>query len=273
MAAAGTVAPVTVQPDAAGDLELAHRLADIAAAIALPRWRALDLDVRSKPDMSPVSDADTAVETAIRAHLARVRPDDAVLGEEGGGQAGGAGRRWIIDPIDGTRNFVRGNRVFATLVALEVEGRVDAAVVSAPALQRRWWAARGAGAHAGSGSGEGEPIRVSGVGEVEDAVVSSGAVPRLTARELLQRWDALALRAWHSRGFGDFWQHMLVAEGAVDVALDVDAHIWDYAPLRLIVEEAGGRFTDLEGVSRHDGADALSTNGLLHEAVLAALAG
>jgi histidinol-phosphatase len=204
------------------DLELALSLADDADAITLPRFRAHDLRVDTKADLTPVSEADRAAETAIRQRLARERPGEPVLGEEeGGGDTSG----WILDPIDGTRNYTRGIPVWATLIAYA--DRV--AVVSAPELGRRWWAERGRGAFA-----NGEPIRVSGVGRLEDATVLYGLERPPPPR---------AYDAWHVRGFGDFWAHMLVAEGAAEVAFDASGlKIWDWAPLKVIVEEAGGRY-------------------------------
>ena len=205
------------------DLAFALSLADDADAISLARFRAADLHVETKPDLTPVSEADRAVETALRARLARERPADAVLGEEEGGDDRSG---WIIDPIDGTRNYTRGIPVWATLIAYA--DRV--AVVSAPALGRRWWAVRGQGAYA-----NGEPIRVSGIERIEDATVL------VRPREA----PPLVARAWHVRGFGDFWAHMLVAEGAAELAVDAaDLAIWDWAPLPIILEEAGGRYAD-----------------------------
>lgn len=203
------------------DLAFAHSLADDADAITLARFRAADLHVETKPDLTPVSEADRAVETALRARLARERPGEPVLGEEEGGDDASG---WILDPIDGTRNYTRGIPVWATMIVFA--DRV--AVVSAPALGRRWWAERGRGAYA-----NGEPIRVSRIERVEDAtlLVRARAAP------------ALAARAWHVRGFGDFWAHMLVAEGAAELAVDApDLAIWDAAPLSIILEEAGGRY-------------------------------
>ena len=204
------------------DLELALSLADDADAVTLPRFRAHDLRVETKADLTPVSEADRAAEAALRERLARERPGEAVLGEEEGGDDTSG---WIIDPIDGTRNYTRGIPVWATLIAYA--DRV--AVISAPALGRRWWAERGTGAFA-----NGEPIRVSGVGGLEDATVLYG---------LEQPPPARAYDAWHLRGFGDFWAHMLVAEGAADAAFDASGlKIWDWAPLKVILEEAGGRY-------------------------------
>ena len=240
------------------DLQLALRLADAADELSLRRFRARDLVVETKPDATPVTDADLAVESAIRAVLADERADDAILGEEEG-EAGSASRRWIVDPIDGTRNFSRGIPVWATLIALEVEGEVVLGVVSAPALHRRWWAERGGHAHA-----NGDRIRVSAVRAIEDAVLSFA---------LEQPIPALALRAWHSRGYGDFWGHMLVAEGAVDGAVDAaGVTAWDLAAVQPIVEEAGGTFTDFAGERRIDGRSAVSSNGHLHATLLEAVA-
>jgi histidinol-phosphatase len=204
------------------DLELALSLADDADAVTLPRFRAHDLRVETKADLTPVSEADRAAEAALRERLARERPGEPVLGEEEGGDDTSG---WIIDPIDGTRNYTRGIPVWATLIAYA--DRV--AVISAPALGRRWWAERGTGAFA-----NGEPIRVSGVGGLEDATVLYGLERPPPAR---------AYDAWHLRGFGDFWAHMLVAEGAADAAFDASGlKIWDWAPLKVILEEAGGRY-------------------------------
>jgi len=236
------------------DLSLALALADAADAISLGRFRAHDLLVETKPDLTPVTEADRAVEAAIRSILARERPHDAVLGEEQGVSGGGT-RRWIVDPIDGTRNYSRGIPVWATLIALEEHGELRLGVVSAPALGRRWWAERGAGAFA-----NGVRIGVSGVGSIHDAVLCFA---------LEQPLPRIAQECWHVRGYGDFWAHMLVAEGAADGAIDaVGVKLWDLAAVQPIVEEAGGRFTDLDGVARADGGSAVSSNGLLHAALL-----
>jgi histidinol-phosphatase len=238
------------------DLELALRLADAADAISLPRFRT-GLAFETKADLSPVTEADRAVEAELRELLARERPGDAILGEEEGTSGDGA-RRWVIDPIDGTRNYARGIPVWATLVALEESGDVSVGVVSAPALGRRWWAERAGGAFV-----NGDRIGVSAIGSVEEAVLTfsyENPIPELAAR------------AWHARGFGDFWAHMLVAEGAADVAVDaVGVSEWDLAAVQVIVEEAGGRFSDFSGAARIDGGSALSSNGLLHDELLTAL--
>ncbi len=240
------------------DLELALRLADAADAISLPYFRS-GLPIETKPDLTPVTEADRAVETELRRLLAAERPEDAVLGEEHGATAGGP-RRWILDPIDGTRSYARGIPTWATLVALEEPGDMRLGVVSAPALGRRWWAERGAGAFA-----NGERMSVSTVARVEDAVLCLPLDTRLSE---------IATRAWHARGLGDFWGHMLVAEGAVDGTVDGAFGLseWDLAAIQVIVEEAGGRFSDASGAPRIDKGTAITSNGLLHEELLAALA-
>jgi len=240
------------------DLDLALRLADAADAISLPRYRT-ELVIETKPDLTPVTEADRAVEAEIRRLLASERPDDAILGEEGGAAGSGA-RRWIVDPIDGTRNYSRGIPVWATLIALEVDGTVQIGVVAAPALHGRWWAERGSGALA-----NGEPMHVSAIGRVEEAVLSFSIETKV---------PPLARDAWHVRGLGDFWAHMLVAEGAVDGAVDADGlSEWDLAAVQVIVEEAGGRFSDAAGESRIDSGSAITSNGLLHDELLAAVNG
>jgi histidinol-phosphatase len=249
----------------ADDLALAHRLADAADAITLERFRAQDLRVEAKPDLTPVSDADLAVEDAVRRLLAAERPGDAVLGEEHGSTGEGP-RQWVVDPVDGTKNFVRGVPVWATLVALLVDGRVEAGVVSAPALGRRWWAARGLGAFA-----DGQPIRVSSVGRLADAHLSYSSLTGWEQQGRLEGLLQLSRDCWRTRAFGDFWSHVLVAEGAVDASFEPEVSLWDLAPLQVIVEEAGGRFTSLDGEARPDGGSVVCSNGLLHDEVLAGL--
>jgi histidinol-phosphatase len=241
------------------DLAFAFRLADAADAITSARFRASDLRVETKPDLSPVSEADRAAEEAIRSLVAASGRGEGVLGEEFGDDGGDA--KWIVDPIDGTTNYVRGIPVWATLLALEREGVVCASLVSAPALARRWWAGRGEGAFA-----DGSRCRVSAVSRVEDATVSTTSARRMPAG-----WTAIVMRAWANRGLGDFWQHCLVAEGALDVACDRAMNAWDYAPVQLIVEEAGGRCTTFEGAGPSAGSSFVATNGLLHEGVVALL--
>ena len=249
------------------DLELALELADVADSLTMRGFRRPELRVELKEDATPVSEVDRAVEEALRTRLARARPKDSVVGEELGSGGGESSNRWILDPIDGTKNFVRGIPVFATLIALEREGEISVGVASAPALGRRWWAAGGEGAFA-----DGEPIHVSAVDRIQDAQLCYTSVPGFDARDMADRFLELARRCARTRGFGDFWQHVLVAEGSADIAAEPDVALWDLAALKVIVEEAGGMFTDLEGVPRADGGSSLSTNGLLHEAVLKALA-
>jgi histidinol-phosphatase len=255
------------------DLALAHRLVDAADAATLARFRAADLVVETKPDLTPVSDADRSVEAALRASLAGERPGDAVVGEEYGETAGSSGsRRWIVDPIDGTKNFVRGMPVWATLLGLQVEGATVVGVVSAPALGRRWWAARGDGAWTGSSLRDATECRVSAVSSVDDAFLSYSSLSGWDATGRGDGFRALTEQVWRTRAFGDFWSHMLVAEGAVDISCEPEVSLWDLAALQPIVEEAGGRFTDLSGVAGPDGGSVLCTNGLLHNDVLRLLA-
>jgi histidinol-phosphatase len=249
------------------DLALALELADLADAITLPRFRATDLVVETKPDLTPVSEADRAVERAIRERLADVRPDEPVLGEEeGGGEH--AVTRWILDPIDATKNYVRGIPVFATLIALERDGLETVGVVSAPALGRRWYAARGSGAFA-----DGRRLQVSRVERLADAVVTYTSAADFFRGGLGSAFEELTGEAWAPRGYGDFWQYMLLAEGAVDLAIETAAALWDLAAPRVIVEEAGGRFTDFGGRDTAGGGNCVASNGLLHERALALVAG
>jgi histidinol-phosphatase len=242
-----------------GDLEFGLSLADAADAITLGRFRALDLHVETKPDRTPVSEADRAAEQAIRSLVASSGRGDGVLGEELGDASGDT--TWIVDPIDGTKNYVRGIPVWATLLALVRRGSTEVAVVSAPALGRRWWAVRGGGAFA-----DGAACRVSGVSRLEDATVST-----TSSQGLESGWAALAAHAYADRGFGDFWQHCLVAEGAVDVACDPVVNLWDYAAVQLLVEEAGGRCTTCSGGAPAHGESFLSSNGLVHDTVVSLL--
>jgi histidinol-phosphatase len=258
----------------ASDLDLALRLADAADAISLPRFRAADLRVSRKPDRTPVTDADIATEHGLRALITAERPDDAVLGEEGGGDVTGAGRGWVLDPIDGTKNFSRGMPVWATLIGLVVDGQPVVGVASAPALGRRWWGAQGLGAWTADAPGA-QPRRlaVSGVAEIGDAYLSTTDLRTFAQQGRLDRWLALVDAVWETRAFGDFWQHCLVAEGVVDVAVDAAANPWDLAALAPIVAEAGGRLTDLAGQDTYAGGDGLSSNGTLHRCALDFLAG
>jgi histidinol-phosphatase len=242
------------------DLELALKLADAADEITLRYFRA-SFAVRTKADRTPVTEVDEAVERAIRERLARERPHDGIVGEEFG-TLGDAARRWIIDPIDATANFIRGIPIFATLIALENE----VGVVSAPALGRRWWASRGDGAFC-----NGAAIHVSNVETIESSHLVFDDTVTFEKYNRGEQFLALARRCARSRGFGDFWVHMLVAEGAVDIAIEPEVALWDLAALQVIVQEAGGRFTTLDGEARADGGNAVSTNGRVHDAVLEAM--
>lgn len=267
----------------ADDLTLALALTDAADTITMARFEATDLQVESKPDLTPVSDADTAVEKEIRSMLSTHRSEDSVLGEEFGGDVTLTGRQWVIDPIDGTKNFVRGVPVWATLISLLVDGKPVLGVVSAPALSRRWWAAEGTGAWRSFATpavptGDQVPsaaprqLSVSKVGKIEDASVAISSLSGWADRGLRDQLLSLTDRAWRLRGYGDFWSYMLVAEGAVDIAAEPEVNLWDLAALAPIVEEAGGRFTDITGVDGPHGGSAIATNGLLHEETVSELA-
>jgi len=262
-----TVSRVATYDD---DLRFAHVLADAADDITTRRFKALDLRVETKPDLTPVSDADRATEDAIRNMLRRSRPRDAVLGEEQG-RTGGGPRCWVLDPIDATKNYVRGVPVWATLIGLMDGDRVVVGVVSAPALARRWWAAAGGGAWTGRSLAKASRLKVSGVSSLADASFSYSGVGGWAKAGLLDGFMSVAQSAWRTRAFGDFWSHMLVAEGAVDISAEPEVSLWDLAALQIIVEEAGGRFTSLAGVPTPDGGSVVCTNGLLHDEVLGLL--
>ncbi|WP_350258679.1 histidinol-phosphatase [Scrofimicrobium sp. R131] len=252
------------------DLRLAHYLADLADDLTMKRFGAVDLQVEAKPDLTLVSDADRAVEDMIRNHLATSRSRDAVVGEERGA-TGSSRRQWIIDPIDGTHNFVRGVPVWATLIALVEDGDVVVGLVSAPALHRRWWAATGLGAHTGTSLQRCRQIHVSKVRHLDEAFLSYSSLDGWLEADRGREFLRLQSSCWRTRAFGDFWSYMLVAEGAVDLACEPELALYDMAALVPIVREAGGRFTSLEGEEGPWGANGLATNGHLHEAVLAAL--
>jgi histidinol-phosphatase len=253
----------------ADDLAVALRLADAADDITMSRFLAHDLVVNRKPDRTPVTDADTAVEDTVREILDELRPDDAVLGEERGG-AIGEGRTWVLDPIDGTKNFLRGNPVWATLIALVDSGSPVVGVVSSPAMPRRWWATAGSGAFVAAPAGE-RRLRVSGVASLEDAYLSTTDLGAWVTYQTRESYLALVDSCWETRAFGDFWQHVLVAEGALDLAAEPIANPWDLAAVQVIVTEAGGGFTDLSGRSGFTHGNCLASNGLVHDAALAVL--
>jgi len=270
--------------DLQDDLALAHALADLADAISLDRYQAQDLVITTKPDNTPVTDADRAVETAIREALATHRHTDGLVGEEFGSDKGTSGRYWVIDPIDGTKNFMRGVPTWATLIALvqvDASGveEVVVGIASAPALARRWSAAQGHGAFvrftAGNidelteefdASSSEKKISVSKVGAISDASISYSDFVGWGDR--LEPFQKMLTNAWRTRGIGDFWSHMLVAEGAVDIAIEPKLAVWDMAALDIIVREAGGTFTNTAGQNGPFGGSGVSTNGLLHNAVI-----
>jgi histidinol-phosphatase len=253
------------------DLRLAHVLADNADSITLARFRAQDLRVEHKPDLSEVTDADTAVEEAIRRTLSSSRPRDAVHGEEGE-DTGWGPRRWVIDPIDGTANFVRGVPAWATLIALMVEDKVEVGVVSAPLLGRRWWACTDGGAYTGKSLMNATPMRVSKVSSLSDAFLSYSSLKGWVDAERGLQFGDLMRTVWRTRAFGDFWSHMLVGEGAVDISVEPELALHDMAALDVIVREAGGRATSIDGTDGPVGPGLLCTNGLLHSEVLDLLA-
>jgi len=273
--------------DLQDDLALAHALADLADAISLDRYQAQDLVIATKPDNTPVTDADRAVETAIREALATHRNTDGLVGEEFGSDKGTSGRYWVIDPIDGTKNFMRGVPTWATLIALvnvDSSGieEVIVGIASAPALARRWSAAKGHGAFVrfssgniddlsedlGASSNE-KKISVSTVAKLSDASISYSDFVGWGDR--LEPFQKMLANAWRTRGIGDFWSHMLVAEGAVDVAIEPSLAVWDMAALDIIVREAGGAFTNTAGQNGPFGGSGVSTNGVLHNAVISGL--
>ncbi len=253
------------------DLRLAHVLADQADAITMARFKSTDLAVSTKPDMTHVTDADTAVEDAIRSMLGRTRPRDAVHGEERE-DSGWGPRRWVIDPIDGTANYVRGVPVWATLIGLMVGEEVVAGVVSAPALSRRWWALKGGGAFTGRTLLQGAAIHTSEVSDLDDAFLSYSSIDGWIESGRGQQFVDLMRDCWRTRAFGDFWSYMLLAEGTVDLAAEPELALHDMAALTVIVTEAGGRFTNLDGRDGPHGPGAIATNGALQDEVVARLA-
>jgi histidinol-phosphatase len=256
------------------DLRLAHVLADNADSLSMDRFLAVDLKISTKPDMTFVTDSDHAVEETIRRTLHNARTRDMVLGEEQGEEEGSTGsqdRRWIIDPIDGTSNFVRGVPVWATLIALEEAGEITSACVSAPALGRRWWASKGGGAFTGKSLMSSRQIHVSSVSELDNAYFSYASLGGWEEIGKLDAFIALTRRCWRTRAYGDFWSYMLLAEGSVDIAAEPELKVWDMAALDVIVREAGGTFTSLAGKPGPWGGNAIATNTRLHDAAMAYL--
>ena len=249
------------------DLRLAHVIADQVDSLTMERFRAQDLHVETKPDLTPVTDADRSAEELIRSQLGRTRPRDAVHGEELA-DTGHGPRRWVVDPIDGTKNFVRGVPVWATLLALMAGDDVVVGLVSAPALNRRWWAATGSGAWTGRSLSAARPVKVSAVDRLADASLSYSSLSGWEQQGRLPAFLDLTRKVWRTRAYGDFWSHVLVAEGAVDISAEPELALHDMAALVPIVTEAGGRFTSVRGVPGPLGGSALVTNGRLHDEVL-----
>jgi histidinol-phosphatase len=261
---------MTIRSGYDDDLRLAHVIADQVDGLTTSRFKALDLRVETKPDTTPVTDADRQAEEIVRSQLARTRPRDAVVGEEMP-DTGHGPRQWVIDPIDGTKNFVRGVPVWATLIALVDAGRPVLGVVSAPALGRRWWAAEGSGAWTGRSLASATRLHVSQVARLEDASLSYSSLSGWEEQGRLEGFLDLTRAVWRTRAYGDFWSYVLVAEGAVDIAAEPELALHDMAALVPIVQEAGGRFTSLEGTPGPFGGSALATNGALHDQVRAFL--
>lgn len=249
------------------DLRLAHILADSVDGLTMRRFKAQDLHVETKPDLTPVTDADREAESVIRSQLGRVRNRDAVIGEEFG-TSGSGSRKWVIDPIDGTKNFVRGVPVWATLIGLVEDDQVVAGVVSAPALNRRWWAALGSGAFTGRSLSQATRLSVSSVNQLSDASLSYSSLTGWRDLGVRDQFIELTDSVWRTRAYGDFWSYCLVAEGAVDIAVEPELNLYDMAALVPIVTEAGGRFTSLKGQDGPFGANAIASNGVLHDAAL-----
>lgn len=249
------------------DLRLAHILADSVDRLTLSRFQNQDFTVETKPDLTPVTDADKEAEQLIRSQLSRVRTRDSVLGEEFG-ETGSSSRQWVIDPIDGTKNFVRGVPVWATLISLMDHGKPVLGVVSAPALQRRWWAAQGTGAYTGRSIAKATRISVSGVSNLSDASFSYSSMSGWKELGIRDRFIDLTDNVWRTRAYGDFWSYCMVAEGAVDIAAEPELNLYDIAALVPIVTEAGGRLTSLAGENGPHGRNALASNGHLHRNAL-----
>lgn len=252
------------------DLELALALADAADEISLARFQALDLKIETKPDRTPVTDADQSVEKKIREMISQLAPADIVIGEEFE-NTGSSSRTWIVDPIDGTANFLRGLPIWATLIALRIDATITTSVVSAPALGRRWWASKGEGAFTRDVDGSVRKLSVSAVSDLSDSYISYNSIQQWQRIGKEKNIESLSEQVWRIRAFGDFLSYMYVAEGSIDAASEPDLKIYDIAALVPIVQEAGGRFTDLTGELSEHSSTVLASNGLIHEAIRAEL--
>ncbi|CAI9386478.1 inositol monophosphatase family protein [Microbacterium sp. T2.11-28] len=253
--------------DLSGDLALALRLADAADAVAMARFDASDLEVRTKADATHVTEADLATERAIRTILAEERPEDSILGEEFG-TGGASDRRWVIDPIDGTANYLKGIPLWTTLIALAIDGVPRVGVASQPAIGRRWWAAAGMGAWTNSASGAPRRLRVSTVSDVGAASISFQSIGQWEGAGRIDALLRVSRAVWRDRGYGDAWPYMLLAEGRLEFVAEFDVKEYDIAALVPIVTEAGGRFTDIDGVDTISTRSSLATNGVLHDEFL-----
>jgi histidinol-phosphatase len=222
--------------------------------------------VDTKPDRTFVTEVDRSIEHTVRARLKAAFPGCGFVGEEEGTEQAGASMLWYVDPIDATANYIRGINVFATLLAVALDGELQLAVVSAPAMRERWVAWRGGGAWRGS-----ERIHVSKVATIEESQLIYGSRRADVKSGQMPGFDAAMDAAWRTRGFGDFWGYMLVAEGAAEAMVETGAHPWDWAAPLVIVEEAGGRFTTVSGERAIDGPSAVATNGLIHDDLLRGL--
>lgn len=261
----------TLSQTLAADLALALTMADLADVITMQHFQSSTLQIESKPDFTPVTEADRAAELALRAILAEQRPLDDILGEEFGASPDSSSRRWIIDPIDGTKNYVRGVPVWSTLIALTIDGAPVVGVVSAPALARRWWAATGTGAWTSALGASAKAIHVSAVTKLEDASFSYSDAIGWDERGAMTGLATLNSATWRQRAYGDFWSHMLVAEGALEAAVEPELALWDMAALDLIVTEAGGIFSNTNGIPGPHGGNGVSSNAALHSFIIESL--
>ena len=252
------------------DLDFCQKLADLADEISMARFGALDLVIETKPDLTPVSDADKKVEEELRKLILEYSPTDSIIGEEFGVD-GESNREWILDPIDGTKNFVRGGPFWGTLIGLRIDNKMQVGMVSAPALGRRWFGAIGHGSYLRTNTNnfkKERKLQVSKVSRIEDAYFGYSSQERWAKRNQEENFEKLLKKVWRARGFGDFIIHMMVAEGSIDFSMEPKLALWDMAALEIIVKEAGGKFSNLSGVAGIDGPGAISSNGVLHNEIV-----